>query len=427
MKISPKFSLCFAISSIMIVLLVSNCSYSQTNKLKQFVIKPGANLCSSEELTKLKELIIRDNYQNLRDGCFTESDIRVDLDRSEVRLAGLSALFDLSIQENFWLRNLFQNWNQNWGAIEPFDSDDDFTLNKTKIGDPVLAIPKAIGKAGRPFVDWTPVSWDRDVLTLSYYANPYFQAFGGDPLGIPIDYNSGTGLTFQFGTPYSSVMESDFVSGGLHIFFLNISATSRIKEFVSKHSSNSNIIEERSKFIGNWNNLYAPHIGIDVAAEIPFARIAYFNVIEDSLQDDYDPPVVVLDETGTPMKNNIVRGDYFNVEARIPNIRIFGSNRAKFYVAWMFKEFHFGMVARELKIGKVFMDWRINAMLPGKRDYQILFECYFNNFGAGFSNNAFGIGPSIRIGKTPTENLGVITAFLNARFKVGDFFDKSMY
>jgi len=402
--------------------------FCQVKSVKRQYSINQANLCATVELKRLRDYILEENSQTLKDSCFTTKNIRVDLDRNQVYLNENSELIDWSVSPQFiWMKNIFENWSDTWGSIGDFENSKEPINLKSNLGTPVLAIPKAIGKSGNPFVDWTPLSWGRDILTLSYYANPYFQAFGGDPLGIPIDYNSGTGLTFQFGTPYSSVMESDFVSGGLHIFFLNISATSRVKEFVSKYSSNSNIVEGKSKWIGNWNNLFAPHIGIDVAAEIPFARIAYFNVIEDSLQDDYDPPVIVLDETGKPMKNNIVRGDYFNVEARIPNVRIFGSNRAKFYVAWMFKEFHFGMVARELKIGKVFMDWRINAMLPGKRDYQILFECYFNNFGTGFSNNAFGIGPSIRIGRTPTDNFGVITAFLNARFKVGDFFDKSVY
>lgn len=127
------------------------------------------------------------------------------------------------------------------------------------------------------------------------------------------------------------------------------------------------------------------------------------------------------------MKNNIVRGEYFGFEVRTPNIIVFNSTRAKFYFAKKFGEYHLGYSGREMKIENFIFDFRINATFPGKRDFQLLTELYFDSQWAGFANKAVGIGPSIRFGKTPSDNFGVITAFLNMRIKIGDFFDPELY
>ncbi len=266
----------------------------------------------------------------------------------------------------------------------------------------------------------------RYIVSPDYYVNPYFQAFGGDELGLPFAYGPGVGMTAAFGTPYSGPMETDFVKGGLHLLIFDFSVTSRIKEFVLKYSSNRVIEDTRNTWIGNWNNLYTPHLGFEVSGELPFLRLSYFSTI-DTL-DETDPPVIVRNEvTGEPMKNNIVRGEYFGFELRTPNIIVCNSSRAKFYFAKKFGEYHLGYSGREMKIDNFIFDFRLNATFPGKRDFQLLAEMYFDSQWAGFANKALGIGPSIRLGKTPSDNFGVITAFLNMRIKIGDFFDPELY
>ena len=266
----------------------------------------------------------------------------------------------------------------------------------------------------------------RYIVSPDYYVNPYFQAFGGDELGLPFAYGAGVGLTAAFGTPYSGVMETDFVKGGIHILIFEFAVTSRVKEFVSKYSANNKLVDTRSTWIGNWNNLYTPHLGFEVSGELPFLKLSYFSTI-DTL-DETDPPVKVLNEvTGEPMKNNIARGEYFGFELRTPNLIVSNSTRAKFYFAKKFGEYHLGFVGREMKIGDFIFDFRMNATFPGKREFQLLTELYFDSQWAGFANKAFGFGPSIRLGKTPGDNFGVITAFLNMRLKIGDFFDPNLY
>lgn len=261
------------------------------------------------------------------------------------------------------------------------------------------------------------------------YVNPYFQAFGGYPLGIPFKYGTGLGLTLGLGTPYSGPMETDFVKLGLHLAMLEVSVTSRIKELVYKYSSNQKIEVEKSSLIGNWNNLYAPHFGAEIGADIlPFLRVSYFYTL-DTLSGEVDPPVIVRNaKTGSPMKNNVVREKgYFGAELFIRNVQVLRSSYFNIYAARYLGEFQLGFVGREMVIHNFNFDSRLNFTLAGKREFQVLFELYFNELFEGFGNRAVGLGPSIRLGKTPVENFGVITFLLNMRIKVGDYFDYRLY
>ena len=255
-----------------------------------------------------------------------------------------------------------------------------------------------------------------DIFSMDYYANPYLQVFGGDPIGIPFKTESGTGLTAGLGTPYSGPFETDYVEGGMHILYMKVAATSRMKDLVYKYSSNGSIEDTRNQWFGNWNNLYTPSLGLEVSAELPFLSVSYFSTIDTG--NNFDPPVIVRNEvTGEPMKNNVVRGKHFNFELRVPNLIVGNSKRAKIYFAREFGEYHIGAVAREVKIGKSVMDWRLNVMFPGKRDFQMLLEMLFGELFESFGKNSVAIGPSIRLGKTPSSGFGFITAFLNMRFK----------
>jgi len=323
------------------------------------------------------------------------------------------------------LTNIFLNWK-----LKKVDNTESEIASEkpkpTKIWTPLTYIPERIIKNWNIRTTWT--NQTRNLSSLDYYVNPYFQAFGGDPLGIPFAYGSGVGMTVGFGTPYSGPMETDYISGGIHLALFNVSVTSHIKEFVLKYSSGTNqAIESPNSWLGNWNNLFTPHIGIDFAMEIPVIRISYFATL-DTLDGINDPPVIVFNEvTGEPMKNNVVRGEYFNFEIRTPNLIFYNSTRAKFYFAKQFGEFHLGYTGREMKIDDFIFDFRMNATFSAKRDFQLLTELYFDNIWPGFADKAFGFGPSIRFGNTPSNNFGIISAFINARIKVGDFFDKNIY
>jgi len=248
-------------------------------------------------------------------------------------------------------------------------------------------------------------------------------------LGIPFDYENGVGLVVGLGTPYSGPMETDFVKLGLHFAIFEGSVTSRVKEFVKGYSSNQEIEVGKSSPIGNWNNLYAPHIGVDVAADIfPFLRMSYFFNI-DTIDNETDPPVIVRDDdTDSPMPNNVVRSKgYFGAELHIRNLEILRSSYSNIYVARYLGEFHLGFIGREMMIDNFNFDTRLNFTLAEKRDFQILYELYFNNLFKGFGYRTVGLGASFRFGKTPIENFGIITAMFNLRIKVGDLFDPRLY
>jgi len=272
------------------------------------------------------------------------------------------------------------------------------------------------------------------------FVNPYFQVFGGSTLGIPaISFSflgdtvlgiSGPiklGLTGSFGTPYSGPFETDYVQGGVQLFLLNFSVSSSIKNFVKEYSQGSDYVVTRNNLLGNWNNLYTPKVGMCISANLVYLIGSYFWTIKN--QDEYGIPVTVLNNTtGQPMKNNYVVGDnYFNFELRYPFLKICNSVRPKLYFARFFDEYHIGYEGKSLIIDDVVFDFRLNFTFPGKRDYQFLLEYLFEIGPLGAQDNIIAVGPSFRFGKTPGNNFGVITAFLNMRIKVGDFFDPNLF
>lgn len=420
-KTSCKAALCrisFALFLLLMILsFLPNTGLSQGNVL---IINPDCDLCQDEKGKALLEIIKSENLQPIRADCFTTEPISVYFD---IGLVG----FGKSKQENLdaTLKSIFSDWKRTQCVNKETTTTEDIEAPKeTSILDPFTYIPERIA------ANWsfrtTLTNQTRYLSSLDYYVNPYFQAFGGEPLGIPIAYGAGAGLTVGFGTPYTGPMETDFIRGGLHILLFDIAVTSRIKEFVLKYSSNRTDDNSRNTWIGNWNNLYTPHLGMEIAVEIPVLRVSYFGVIDTS--QEYDPPVVVRNEvTGEPMKNNIVRSEYFGFELRTPNLIFYNSTRAKFYFAKHFGEYHLGYTGREMKIDDFIFDFRFDMTFPGKRDFQILTELYLASPWSGFANKAFGFGPSIRLGKTPSNNFGLISAFVNARIKIGDFFDKNLY
>ncbi len=268
-----------------------------------------------------------------------------------------------------------------------------------------------------------PPARERDILSTTAYINPYLQAFGGDPLGIPI--KKSVGFTFQFGTPYTGPMETDIVGTAFHILGLSVGITTRIKEFVLKTSGGDTSPVTPTQNLADYNNLFSPNIGLEFSYVIPFGNffeISYFTTVDSGA---YDPPVVVLNtETKQPMPNNIISGNYTNFEFRYP-FRTFGSTRAKLYYAQRFGEQHLGFLSREMRIAGSQFDARVDATFgSNKRNFQILLETMISNIGEGFALSSFAIGPSVRLGTTYNNDFGFLTILLNMRLKIGDYFEE---
>jgi len=395
------------------VLFLSNVSYSQSN----FTIKSGCDLCGFEEGKKLLNYIKEKDYNIIRDSCITLSPIEINYNRN------LVFINNQSVELSDKLLEIFKNWSS---CSETKTINEKSDIKKTNSWVPFVYVPERLAKNWQIGFD---TSSNKNIMySLNSYVNPYIQAFGGDPLGLPLTYKGIFGLVMGYGIPYSGPFETDFVKAGLHLAVFEVSVTSRIKEFVFKYSSSStDTVESPNNWLGNWNNIFTPHLGIEFAFDIPLVRISYFSTI-DTLQDITDNPIIVYNEvTGEPMRNNVVRGEHFGFEIRTPNLIFYNSTRAKFYFAKQFGEYHLGYTGREMKIDDFIFDFRMDATFPGKRDFQLLTELYLDSPWKGFANKAFGFGPSIRLGNTPANNFGVISAFINFRFKVGDFFDKNIY
>jgi hypothetical protein len=267
-----------------------------------------------------------------------------------------------------------------------------------------------------------PPQKTREIVNTTHYINPYLQIFGGDALGIPI--KRGFGFSFYMGTPYTGPLETDKVGGNFHLLGAAVGVSTRIKELVIKRSQGSTLGEGSSEF-GSYNNLFTPKLGLEVSYVIPFGnffQVGYYTVLDSG---DSDPPLKVPVKGDTTfMKNHVViNEDFFNWEFRYP-FRTFGSTRAKVYVAGYMGEYHAGFLGREMRLAGSVFDVRINFTFGDKRNFQILAETMISDIGEGFSLTAFAFGPSIRLTKTPSGAFGVVTVMLNARFKIGDFYEE---
>lgn len=272
----------------------------------------------------------------------------------------------------------------------------------------------------------SPPKKEREILSTTAYINPYLNFFGGEALGIPI--KKSFGFSFFLGTPYSGPLETDIVGANFHLLGAKVGVSTRIKELVRKRDNGATGSEKTSTF-SNYNNIFTPKLGLQASYVIPFGNfleVGYYAVLDSG---DYDPPLLVKNNydtaAGPYMKNNIIidKG-FFNWEFRYP-IRTFGSTRAKIYVGQFFGEFHAGYFGRELRLAGSVFDVRMDYTFASqKRNWQFLWEAYVSNIGESFGLSSFALGPSIRITKGPNSGLTVVTAMLNARFKLGDFYEE---
>lgn len=267
-----------------------------------------------------------------------------------------------------------------------------------------------------------PPARERDILSTTAYISPYFQIFGGDPLGIPI--KKSVGFDFQLGTPYSGPMETDIIGTSFHILGFKVGVTSRINELAFGSLPDTSVTTSPDN-LAYYNNLYAPDLGLAFSYVLPFGNffeIGFFTTLDTG--NYYSKPVNIVNEsTGQFMPNNIIRGNYTNFEFRYP-FRAFGSTRSKIYFAQSFGEKHIGFAGRELRFAGSQFDFRVDATLSGKRNFQILVEPLISGIGEGFSLSSFAIGPSFRFGRKPDNNFGLMTILVNMRLKIGDFFEE---
>ena len=267
-----------------------------------------------------------------------------------------------------------------------------------------------------------PPARERDILSTTAYISPYFQIFGGDPLGVPI--KKSVGFDFQLGTPYSGPMETDIIGTSFHILGFKVGVTSRIHELAFGSLPDTDVTTSPDN-LAYYNNLYSPDLGLAFSYVLPFGNffeIGFFTTLDTG--NFYSKPVKVLNEaTGQYMPNNIIRGNYTNFEFRYP-FRAFGSTRSKIYFAQSFGEKHIGFAGRELRFAGSQFDFRVDATLSGKRNFQILVEPLISNIGEGFALSSFAIGPSFRFGRKPDNKFGLMTILVNLRLKIGDFFEE---
>jgi hypothetical protein len=270
-----------------------------------------------------------------------------------------------------------------------------------------------------------PPKKERIIRNTTAYINPYMTLFGWERLGIPI--KRSIGFTFGTGTKYSGPFESDQISIGFNMLGVSISYLTRIREF-NTHDLGSDSTE--NKPWKQYNAVFTPPRGIELTYTIPLGNFlevgVYSEIKETGVTPGGGPPLYTFKyapDTSRRMPNNLVTGSKFLAEFRYP-FRMFGSTRTQFYVAYWYDEMNIGLFTRESRlVGSVF-DFRVNATLRKIRNFQLLVEIMVSNIAEGFALNSFAVGPSVRISRLDTGKFGLLTAFLNIRFKLGDFYDE---
>jgi hypothetical protein len=269
-----------------------------------------------------------------------------------------------------------------------------------------------------------PPKRERVIRNTTAYINPYFTVFGWEPLGIPV--KRSIGFTFGLGSKYSGPFESDEVSAGFNMLGVNISYVTRIRE-MNTHDLGSDSTE--NKPWKQYNAIFMPPRGIKLTYTIPlgnFLEVGVYSEIKETGQiPGGGPPLYLFYNAldSTVMPNNIVTGSNLIAEFRYP-FRMFGSTRTQVYASYYMNEMNIGLFTRESRlVGSVF-DFRVNATLKKIRNFQLLVEIMVSNIAEGFALNSFAVGPSIRLSKLDTGKFGLLSAFVNFRFKLGDFFDE---
>lgn len=249
------------------------------------------------------------------------------------------------------------------------------------------------------------------------YINPFLQAQGGERFGFPI--KSDIGVSIGLGTPYSGVLETNFIEMNFHILGVRLGIFRNADAFIELKDHN------------NHNNLIVTE-GIQVAYTIPlgnFFEIGYWNGNKAVSQSQYlkytlhsvNKDAIVRNPDGSiRYQPYIVDNESFlNWEFRYP-IKVLGATRGKIYVARYLDELHIGYTGREMNLGGSVFDLRFDAMVnsparPNQYVCDIMVQKIFDMWAA----SAIAVGPGFIFSDTKSGSLGFTSFLFNLRIKVG--------
>jgi hypothetical protein len=251
------------------------------------------------------------------------------------------------------------------------------------------------------------------------YINPFLQVQGGERFGFPI--KSDVGISIGIGTPYSGIMETNFIEANFHILGVRLGIYQNADAFVE------------IKDFQNHNNLFVTS-GFQVAYVIPFGNFFEFGYTKST--KGFSQPQIDKYTKYTVNKDNIVlnpdgsvkyqpyllQGSFINWELRYP-VKVMGATRGKVYVARYLNETHVGYSGREMTLGGSVFDLRMDAMVASNvRQPQFVMDILVEKIFDSWASSAIAVGPSAIIGTTRSGSVGITSILFNLRIKVGTSF-----
>ncbi|MFN3874055.1 MAG: hypothetical protein ACK4R9_13730 [Ignavibacterium sp.] len=249
------------------------------------------------------------------------------------------------------------------------------------------------------------------------YINPFLQTQGGERFGFPI--KNDIGISFGLGTPYSGVLETNFIEMNFHILGVRLGIFRNADAFIEIKDNN------------NHNNLIVTE-GIQVAYTIPlgnFFEVGYWNGNKSVTQSQFlkytfysvNKDAIVKNPDGSVRYQPYIvdNESFLNWEFRYP-IKVLGATRGKVYVAKYLDELHIGFTGREMTLGGSVFDFRFEAMVnsparPNQYVCDIMVQKIFDMWAA----SAIAIGPGFILSDTKSGSLGFTSFLFNLRIKVG--------
>lgn len=238
------------------------------------------------------------------------------------------------------------------------------------------------------------------------YINPFVQLWGGERFGMPL--KKDIGLSFGIGTPYSGPMETNFVEANMHILGAFVGVFTFMDAFTD------------IKTVNTHNNIYAS-TGYQIGYVIPFGnflQVSYTDVLEKISQSKKDLYLERAKNT-KGLTPKFINQSSFNWEFRYP-VSLLGSTRSKIYFGQYLNEWHVGFTGREMSLAGSTFDFRFDAMPKSDvRQPQYVVDILVQKIFESWAFSAFALGPSAVFGYDKKGSMGVLSVFLNFRFKIG--------
>lgn len=236
------------------------------------------------------------------------------------------------------------------------------------------------------------------------YINPFLQIQGGERFGIPLKHDLG--ISFGLGTPYSGIIETNFIEMNFHL----------LGAFGGLFNGIDGITDLRGK--NSHNNLYTG-IGFHVGYVIPlgnFFQVSYSEIIKEPSPEK----LLIYNQHNTAeYKAKILGGTYYNWEFRYP-FSFLASTRAKVYVARYLNEIHIGFSGRELSLAGSTFDFRFDAMTKSDvRQPQYVMDILVQKIAENWGFSSLALGPSLIYSKDDKGKNSIISLLINLRLKVG--------